>query len=420
MPTATATRTMQPAKKLKEPQTMVAPTVATLQALYHRAARAFLHREFPLVHSLLASAFALLPPPDQAHDELTPYRSKWDLLRITFETTAHAAVPPLHSPDELRALVTQPSHALLTAAYHRSLALFTPRSEPKKAAHIPSAVILTLAYSSLKLESPEAGRVVVEDWLASRQFSVVAEEDANYRKAVEAYCLHVLPQLEQWEYAREFLEYESELPPDAREAFKSSLAVLHAQAIAERLPAPSAPPSPALSSPRPYSPTPSSSSSSSISSTTSMHTVVPPTPRPRSSLARSLSTSSSATATPRVAASALPVTSPPRYFPPRVLPQARARVPPPSTYALVKASLTPYLSSPTRLSISIITFVLLLVFPLFVRRRHATTTGANADLVRRRLAAAQDGNGAGFLRRALAASFRAVVDTVRMGGSGLV
>ncbi|KAJ6593605.1 hypothetical protein B0H19DRAFT_1215590 [Mycena capillaripes] len=457
MPTATMTSTQttpKPPRKLKQSTPPVPPPpepspVATLHTLYHRAARAFLLREVPLVHSLLESAFALLRPPEpfqQQPDELAQYRSKWDLLRITFETTIYAAPPTGGLPDSLRGLLTQPPAALITAAYRRSLALFTPRAVPEKASHIPSAVILTLVYSSLKLEAPDAGRVVIEDWLASRDNSLLSkEEDSNYRKAVEAYCLYVLPKLEQWEYASEFLDYESELPHDARESFKASLQALHAQAIAERLPAapPRVPPSPSLLTPRPYSPTPSSSSSSSLSSTASMHTVVPATPRPRSNLAakpssaRTGSSSSASTATPRGTPSSLPITSSPRIQQhlPRLYPpgSARAAPTPPSAYALLKASIAPYITSKAKLTaISLATFVLLLVLPLLVRRRRARATnankisgevsGGNVELVRRRLlaASAASGGGASVLGRTLAAVVRVIGDTVRMGGSGLV
>ncbi|KAJ6558464.1 hypothetical protein DFH09DRAFT_531137 [Mycena vulgaris] len=453
MPTATSTlTTAAPSpRKLKAAMPLAPPppsTVATLHTLYHRAARAFLLREVPLVHSLLESAFALLHPPEQLQhlDELAPYRSKWDLLRITLETTIYASPPAGDLPASLRELLAQPPNTLITAAYRRSLSLFTPRAEAQKAAYIPSAVILTLVYSSLKLEAPDAGRVVVEDWLASRHYSLLTsvnpkEEAVNYRKAVEAYCLYVLPKLEQWDYAREFLQYESELLPDARESFQSSLQALHAQAIAARLPPPPPriPPSPSLPSPRPYSPTPSSSSSSSLSSTASMHTVVPATPRPRSKLAAkpatartTSSSSSTTTATPRATSSSVPIDSPPRVFhiPPRLHHPVRASAPP-STYALLKASLAPYLTSPAKLSaISLATFVLLLILPLLVRRRRAANmnkaggdvSGGNAELVRRRLltASAASGGGAGLLGRMLGAVVQVVSDTVRMGGSGLV
>ncbi|KAJ7690689.1 hypothetical protein B0H17DRAFT_1169227 [Mycena rosella] len=453
MPTATSTvtaKTSTSTRKLKAamsppPPSAESSTAATLNTLYHRAARAFLLREVPLVHSLLESAFALLHPPEhlQNPDGLTPHRSKWDLLRITLETTIYASPPAGALPESLRELLAQPPHTLITSAYHRSLSLFTPRAEAQKASYVPSAVILTLVYSSLKLEAPDAGRVVVEDWLASRHYSHFSsvdakEENVNYRKAVEAYCLYVLPKLEQWEYAREFLDYESELLPDARENFKSSLQALHAQTIAARLPLRIPPPSPSLLSPRPYSPTPSSSSSSSLSSTASVHTVVPATPRPRSNLAArpasartaSSSSASTTTATPRPTPSSLPVTSPPRshHVAPRLYHPVRASAPP-STYALVKASLTPYLTSHAKLSaISLVTFVLLLVLPLLVRRRRAASkvgseiSGGNAELVRRRLlaASAASGSGAGLLGRVLTAVIQVVSDTVRMGGSGLV
>ncbi|KAJ6624037.1 hypothetical protein B0H10DRAFT_2008236 [Mycena sp. CBHHK59/15] len=441
MPTATSTLTMTdlPPKKLKAtvplaPSSPQPSAIATLRTLYNRAARGFLHREVALVHSLLESAFALLHPPQPADhpDELAPHRSKWDILRITLETTIYASPPSDELPERLRELLTQPSHGLShrhTTAHSAS----SPREpHPKR---LRSSRLL------LKLDAPDAGRVIIEDWLASRHYSpfsaVSAEEERiNYSKVVEAYCVYILPKLEQWEYAKEFLEYESELSSDAREP-QVLVTSLHAQTIAERLPPtppPRVPGSPSLSSPRPYSPTPSTSSSSSLSSSASMHTVVPATPRPRSKLS-SKPAVARATATPRAKPSVLPVASPPRahHLAPRLYPPGSARTAaPPSTYALLKASLATYLPPHARLSaISLATFVLLLVLSLLVRRRRRAenpikaggdVAGGNAELVRRRLlaASAASGGSAGVLGRALSAVIRAVGDTVRMGGGGLV
>ncbi|KAK7057475.1 hypothetical protein R3P38DRAFT_2841206 [Favolaschia claudopus] len=421
MPTATTTIT-----STASPTTMKLKSTAgassgsaktTLNTLYHRAARAFLLREVAVVQSLLDSASALLPAADVA------LRTKWDVLRITLETTVYAAPPPPASlPPALAELLTQPPAALIDASYRRSLALFaTP--------HIPSAVALTLVYASLKLDAPDAGRVIIEDWLASRNSSDTFEagDAENYRKAVETYCLHVLPKLEQWEYASEFLDYESELPADVRESMKLSLRTLHAQSVAARLP----PPSPVSPSPPPrsYSPTPSSSSSSSLSSTASAHTIVPPTPRPRPRTNPSSSSSAStATATPRrtTPSQSLPISHPIQRSPlPRLRPPASTATPT-STYTLLRAALSPYLSSKTNLAaaaISFATFVLLLLWPLLVRRRRLRTlqTVDHADAVRRRLAAASAANtSAGMLSRVVAAVIRVVGDTIRMGGSGLV
>ncbi|KAF7298024.1 hypothetical protein HMN09_01023500 [Mycena chlorophos] len=425
MPTATTTTTIQPKPRSLKP----AGPLATLQSLYNRAARAFLLREIPLVHALLESAFALLQPPEQFHqpDDFASHRSKWDLLRITLETTVFTTPPSKDLPDALRELLTQTPHSLLIAAYRRSLDLFTPPQCPSKGTLHPLR------------------RHLDTDWLATRAYSASPasidsdEEQGNYRKVVEAYCLHVLPKLEQWDYAKEFLDYESELTHDARQSIKHALQDLHAQAISARLPPPAPSPSPPSTSPRPYSPTPSSSSSSSsLSSTASMHTVVPATPRARSALKTetyrraSSSPASTHTVTPRQRTTALPTASPPRVQQQHHLPRIHnpgplRAVQPPSTFALIKASIAPYLTSTTRLSVvSIATFVLLLVLPLFLRRRAARRQpdppGGNAELVRRRLlaASAASGGGAGLLGRVLAATIRVVGDTIRMGGSGLV
>ena len=117
--------------------------------------------------------------------------------------------------------------ALATSIYSRSLALFTPSNEglfktAQSAAYLPYPVISTLVYCTLKIDAPEVGRVVIEDWLAHREprYSLDPPEDLagdGYAKTLELYTLHILPKLEQWDYAKEFLEYESELTSQRRE-----------------------------------------------------------------------------------------------------------------------------------------------------------------------------------------------------------
>lgn len=63
---------------------------------------------------------------------------------------------------------------------------------------------------------------MIEDWLARREYpdSLTRSDSDNgdgYEKVLELYCLQVLPKLEQWDYANEFLEYESELVHETRE-----------------------------------------------------------------------------------------------------------------------------------------------------------------------------------------------------------
>jgi len=219
-------------------------------------------------------------------------------------------------------------------------------------------------------------------------------------------------------------------------------------------------------SPRSYSPAHSSSSSSSSSlSTTSTHTIVPATPRgnrsstsplaltklPQASTS-STSISSNETATPRgTHVSLIPngnPRSPRQQSKSRTLSttssgysslprshlghQVSARANPPSTYALIRASLAPYLTN-ARVTTFVLLFVLvpLLSFVLRMRRRKrllglvgttmaAATSASNAELVRRRLQAAGGGVEVGFFNNAWAEVIRVVGDTVRMAGSGLV
>jgi len=251
---------------------------------------------------------------------------------------------------------------------------------------------------------------------------------------------------------------------------------MHKQAMATRQaqrPAslPASAPSSNSSTPRPISP----SSSESSLSTTSTHTVVPngrhkalsalTTPNGvNGSPAAPESSSSSVTATPRGRHSQLasiPSASsrspPTQYRVPNGLARSKSRTLSStssnmsslgrsrsdlarttthgqdaqlSTYALIKASLEPYLSKP-RVTTFIILFVLVPILSFLVRirrRRRLAVAGisgvaaalpsavSNAALVRKRLGS----DDAGLVQRWIGEAVRVVTDTVKMAGSGLV
>ncbi|KAI0052290.1 hypothetical protein FA95DRAFT_1466061, partial [Auriscalpium vulgare] len=186
----------------------------TLRTLYTRAARAFLHRDIPLTHTLIVSAFALLPPPAHPHDTaLSVHRRKWDVLRITTEVTVYTS-PPGDSagmPAALRTNAMLSGSALVQSMHARSLALFTPRGA-RDAAYVPAELAVTLALASIKVDAPLVGRALVEDWLARRGQWQEPQGVEGYEKVLDVFCLSILPLLEEWDYAREFLQYETELP----------------------------------------------------------------------------------------------------------------------------------------------------------------------------------------------------------------
>ncbi|KAI0749759.1 hypothetical protein C8Q80DRAFT_1163830 [Daedaleopsis nitida] len=239
MPTATATATMTAPSviSLKPSPTSIPPAApssssssssaaATLRSLYPRAARAFLQRDVALTHSLLTSALSLVQPPTSLvtiKDALSSHRRKWDILRITFETTLYASPPPMQDPESLpptlRANLMLTPEPLIATLHARSLQLYTPTDPPQKptSAFLPGQILVTLVLASLKLDCPEVGRNMIEDWLAKHGQESDADDSNGYSKVLELYCLHVLPRLQDWEYAEEFLTYERELPHDVRQ-----------------------------------------------------------------------------------------------------------------------------------------------------------------------------------------------------------
>lgn len=226
------------ADDLSESAVPQSSTSATLKALYTRAARAFVLRDVATTYTLLHSAFSILKPPKTNPDILSDDRRKWDILRITFESTVYTSPPTANEtiPESLRSILGEPSQTLMTSIYHRSLALFTPESgitlKPSlNAAVLPTPVLSTLIYCSLKINAPDVGRGIIEDWLSRREpryaFDGGQDDSDGYEKMLELYCLHILPKLDQWEYAKEFLEYESELSSQQRQVFIALFLVSH-------------------------------------------------------------------------------------------------------------------------------------------------------------------------------------------------
>ena len=65
---------------------------------------------------------------------------------------------------------------------------------------------------------------MIEDWLAQRgQVEHVRDDATGYEKVLDLFCIHVLPRLHDWEYALDFLSYESQLPSQSREVSHTSL-----------------------------------------------------------------------------------------------------------------------------------------------------------------------------------------------------
>ena len=230
---------LTPVKPIQKPPSSPSTTAATLLALYNRAAHAFVHRDITQTHQLIEDAFAIIHPPTVSLDALTEHRRKWDILRITVEITIYSSPPsrPDDLPDSLRHNLIESPPSLITSFYARSLALFTPLSSAKQkptAAYLPPQVLITLVYASLRIDCPDTGRAIIEDWLSRRDISLSTLEPSisseatkknGYEKVLELYCLQILPKLEQWEYAREFLEYEGELSHVAREVRLYSLSI---------------------------------------------------------------------------------------------------------------------------------------------------------------------------------------------------
>lgn len=437
--------------------------VSKLKTSYSNAARAFLHHRTEEAHALVDEAFeSLHPPTSHQHDQLSSYRRKWDILRITLETTLYTSpASRLHGetsgynahsaalgPDISHAwsaprspnpsvsfrskmsqfddpmLLSPPS--LLGTLHTRSLLLFTPPSDRPSPRYLPAAVLVAIVLASLKLDCPQVGRGMIDDWLANRDplgsgagkdGAIHMEEQEGYEKVIEVYCLHVLPRLNEWDYAKDFLDTEMEMSPIKREELVATLALHHAQFL---LPSPrtsqlhsldtSVAGSSGAPTPRAASPAPSSVSS---------HTAVPNT---RSGAAVSHTSSLTSNSGPHQASSVttvrqqhqpidstrLPLASNTIAIPPSA-PTLYAQPPSPQSptvIQLLKAVVVPYLR---RLNAPIVLLAIVIsLLGLAGRFGRKPKSGSGAEMARRRLM----GGSGGVLR--------GLLDAVKMSGRGLV
>ena len=214
-------------------------SVATLRSLYPRAARAFLQRNVTLTYSVLLSAFSIIDPPrSSSPDSLSSHRRKWDILRVTLETTLFTSGQQTGElPESLRSILSLSAPHLIAMMHTRSLQLFSPVCCHKPSAEfLPSQILIALVLASIKLDCAQVGRGMVDDWLSLRNQSrydagkegkQAKEEAEGYEKVLEMYCLHLLPRLEDWDSAREFLRYESELPHDRKTVSATNFCLWH-------------------------------------------------------------------------------------------------------------------------------------------------------------------------------------------------
>jgi hypothetical protein len=220
--------------------------VGNVKSLYAPAARAFVRRDVTLTQTLLEAAFVTLSahPPllDKVDGPMANLRRKWDLLRITLETTVYTSSSPLtisatastpdapiplkSLPSSLQAVLDLQPSQLVESLLSRSLKLWTPDTYHPSVLYLPVSIISALVFAALKVDCADAARRMIETWLAHRSEAASAPNmpgshlvdlsPEGYEKILDIYCLQVLPRLGEWDYAMEFLKYEPELSLDKR------------------------------------------------------------------------------------------------------------------------------------------------------------------------------------------------------------
>ena len=122
------------------------------------------------------------------------------------ETTVYST-PPSEAeelPSSIRANLMLPPQSLLASLHTRSLKLFTPwvggsdgdagSQRSLSARYLPPQVVVTLVLVSMKLNAPEVGEGIVEDWPMRRgDPEGVLDGGDGYEKVIELYFLRFPP-----------------------------------------------------------------------------------------------------------------------------------------------------------------------------------------------------------------------------------
>ncbi|KAG2029524.1 hypothetical protein BDR03DRAFT_829589, partial [Suillus americanus] len=144
------------------------------------------HRDVAITFTLLSAALALLPPPvAPSPHPLDVHRRKWDILRITLETTVFSSTPDIADLSQsLREFLLLSPQSFISTLHAR---LFTPSSLYRKpsSTFFPHQVLVTLVASSIKIDHPSVGREITEDWLSKRgQYDFVPSTGEPYHKVL--------------------------------------------------------------------------------------------------------------------------------------------------------------------------------------------------------------------------------------------
>lgn len=93
-----------------------------------------------------------------------------------------------------------------------------------------SLILLQLRYVS----NPSFTQEVCEGFLADSALTRTNEDDEAHTKLLELYVLHVLPHMEEWDYAEEFLQFNSLLTEDKKSNYRRLLSHLRQKSIEDR------------------------------------------------------------------------------------------------------------------------------------------------------------------------------------------
>ncbi|RHZ79017.1 hypothetical protein Glove_152g36 [Diversispora epigaea] len=221
------------------------PHVQTITSLYQKTTQDFLLRNYDSAYSLCMTAISKLSKLSSEDPSTKVIQIKIWCLYISLIAALLAEKPPITTKKyEIKRLIERTPEKVCEEVY----TTIVTKGYNNEDGEIPGEIILACLLLCLHQKSFKLARQIFEDWhdslpeLINNQLNHAAESAAvssssnpssngikndpilkNYERIVQLYILHVLPNLKEWEKANSFLNKNTIIDKERKQAYEQTL-----------------------------------------------------------------------------------------------------------------------------------------------------------------------------------------------------
>lgn len=231
-------------KKIKEQSISLHPETKAIRNSYNKATQSFLLREYDTTWTHVTTALDQLREFDISVVDGVLMRKAWVLFvslvgAVLSQRQQGKRVKLANGRGSLGAYTAQGPEQVMKSLWSTCVDAYGGVE-----GHVDGSVVVANILVELNVHQVELARSVVEGWLGTLSEFVLTflEEHSGdddeismaYERVVELYILHVLPKLGEYEYAREFLNFNSILTEDKKRIYSDALDKVHERSLRQK------------------------------------------------------------------------------------------------------------------------------------------------------------------------------------------